>query len=101
MYKIFIDLRISREAAVIEGLNLNHVRSTKRWSDETDDKYEHDVNDNKVEENSNKHKNDLEQRLANMVFRRQPCILTADQIEALAAVLPQEMRYSDWNLKYK
>lgn len=39
--------------------------------------------------------------MVDRAFSRPPCILTASQIAALEVLLPPDMRYCDWRLKYK
>jgi len=115
MYKFFNELRIHREPAVIEGLNFNTTLNqetsntgSQSGPSSTDSS---DVSDSAtatatkmVDIGDAIHFPDCDSTPVedtDVSFDRQPCILTAEQIEALDAQLPPELKYCNWKLKYK
>jgi hypothetical protein len=116
MYKYFTELRISREPAVIEGLNLNHTRTHTRTHTHT---HKVDATTTATSSEQTTHASltssvtgdaihfpdyscdDASAVVDTCVYDRQPCILTAEQITALDALLPVELKYCHWKLKYK
>ena len=116
MYRLFTDLRLTREPAVIEGLNLHSFRTTATTSASTTSTSSTataattipilpllESTEEGEDEGSGSGSGSVRPPLTmvDRPFTRPPCILSAAQIVALEELLPPDMRFCDWTLKYK